>query len=279
MTAEAPVPAPAHGAARTLAGHYRFGAVLDSERIKIVSVRSTMWTLLATAVVGIGLSAVVTSAQAARYSARTVAAQQAFDPTRSSLSGILFAQLAIGVLAVLVVTAEYSTGTIRATFSAVPRRPLVLAAKVALFSVITFVVGEAVSFAAFLIGQGILSGKTPTASLSDPSAVRAVTGGGLYLVALGLLALGIATIIRHTAASISVFVGSLFVLPIIAAVLPSSYSDDVSRFLPQQIGTVMTTAHYHGADTFGPWTGFIILCAYAAAALTAGAVLLLRRDA
>jgi ABC-2 type transport system permease protein len=191
----------------------------------------------------------------------------------------LFAQLAIGVLAVLVVTAEYSTGTIRATFSAVPRRPLVLAAKVALFSVITFIVGEAVSFAAFLIGQGILAGKTPTASLSDPSAVRAVTSGGLYLVALGLLALGIATIIRHTAASISVFAGSLFVLPIIAAVLPSSYSDDVSRFLPQQIGTVMTTAHYHGTDTFGPWTGFIILCAYAAAALTAGAVLLLRRDA
>jgi hypothetical protein len=132
---------------------------------------------------------------------------------------------------------------------------------------------------AFLIGQRILSGKTPTASLSDPSALRAVIGGGLYLVALGLLALGLAMIIRHTAASISTFVGSLFVLPIIAAVLPSSYSDDVSRFLPQQIGTVMTTAQYHGTDTFGPWTGFIILCAYAAGALIIGAVLLVRRDA
>lgn len=279
MTAEQPVPPPASRTAGTRAGHYRFRAVLDSERIKIVSVRSTVWTLLATAVVGIGLSVVVTSAQAARYSARTAAAQQAFDPTRSSLSGILFAQLAIGVLAVLVVTAEYSTGTIRATFAAVPRRPLVLTAKVVLFAAITFVVGEAVSFTAFLIGQAILSGKTPTASLSDSSAVRAVIGGGLYLVALGLLALGMATIIRHTAASISVFAGSLFVLPIIAAVLPSSYSDDISRFLPQQIGTVMTTAHYHGTDTFGPWTGFVILCAYAAAALTAGTVLLVRRDA
>jgi hypothetical protein len=144
MTVKASVPAPADGVAGTEPGHYRFGAVLDSERIKIVSVRSTVWTQLATVVVGIGLSAVVTSAQAARYSARTIAAQQAFDPTRSSLSGILFAQLAIGVLAVLVVTAEYSTGTIRATFSAVPQRPLVLAAKVVLFSVITFIVGEAV---------------------------------------------------------------------------------------------------------------------------------------
>ncbi|HXL87730.1 MAG TPA: ABC transporter permease subunit [Streptosporangiaceae bacterium] len=279
MTLEPPIAASADAAARIQAGHYRFSAMLDSERIKIISVRSTVWALLATAVAGIGLSTVVTSAQAARYTARTAAGQQAFDPTRSSLSGILFAQLSIGVLAVLVVTAEYSTGTIRATLSAVPRRSLVLIAKVVLFSAITFVVGEAVSFIAFLIGQAILSGRTPTASLSDPSALRAVVGGGLYLVALGLLALGLATIIRHTAASISAFAGSLFVLPIIAAVLPSSYSDDVSRFLPLQIGTVMTTAHYQGTDTFGPWTGFILLCAYAAAALITGTVLLVRRDA
>jgi ABC-2 type transport system permease protein len=216
--------------------------VLASEWIKLVSVRSTVWTLVVTAVVGIGLGAIVTSAQAARYSARTLAAQQAFDPTRSSLSGILFAQLAIGVLGVLMVSAEYRTGTVRATFAAIPHRPVVLAAKALVFSAITFAVGEAVSFVAFVIGQSILSGHTPTASLSDPSALRAVIGAGLYLVVLGPFALGLATIIHHTAASISAFVGTLFVLPIIAAVLPSSYSDDVSRFLPQQIGTVMSTA-------------------------------------
>lgn len=279
MTVDAAVPAPAGGGVYLLPGHYRFRAVLGAEWIKIVSVRSTVWTLFVTVIIGIGLGAIVASAQAARYSARTIAAQQAFDPTRSSLSGILFAQLAIGVLGVLVVSAEYSSGTIRATFSAVPRRPFVLMAKVVLFSAIVFVVGEAVSFVAFLIGQAILSGETPTASLSDSSALRAVIGAGLYLVALGLFALGLATIIRHTAASISAFVGSLFVLPIIAAVLPSSFSDDVSRFLPEQIGTVMTTAHYHGTDPFGPWTGFGLLCAYALAALIIGGVLLVRRDA
>jgi ABC-2 type transport system permease protein len=260
-------------------GHYGFGGVLGSEWTKLMSVRSTVWTLLVTALVGVGLGAIVTSAQAARFSGRSLAAQAAFDPTRSSLAGVLFAQLAIGVLGVLIVSAEYSTGTIRATLSAVPRRPLVLLAKVVLFGAVVLVVGEAVSFVAFLIGQRILSGKTPTASLSDPTVVRAVVGAGLYLAVLGLFALGLATIIRHTAAAISTFVGVLFILPIIADVLPSSFTSDIGRFLPAEIGTVMLSAHYHGSDPFGPWTSFALLCAYAVATLVVGGVLLVRRDA
>ncbi len=96
---------------------------------------------------------------------------------------------------------------------------------------------------------------------------------------LGLLALGLATILRHTAAAISAYVGTLFILPIVAAVLPSSMSDDLARFLPANIGTVMMSGHYHGSDRFGPWVGFALLAAYAAAALVVGAVLLVRRDA
>lgn len=267
------------GDAPAIPGHYHFRGVLGTEWIKLRSVRSTVWTLLVTAVVGIGLGAIVTSAEAARFDTRSLAARMTFDPTRSSLSGFLFAQLAIGVLGILIVSAEYSTGTIRATFWAVPRRLSVLVAKVLLFGTITFVVGEVVAFAAFAIGQGVLSGHTPTASLSDGSVLRAVISAGLYLVVLGLLALGLATIIRHTAPSISAFVGLLFLLPIIAAVLPSSLSGDVSRFLPQQIGTVMMTAHYHGSDPFGPWTGFALLCGYAAVTLTVAGILLVRRDA
>ncbi|HEY3843942.1 MAG TPA: hypothetical protein VGL48_11885 [Acidimicrobiales bacterium] len=260
-------------------GHYGLGGVLSSEWTKLTSVRSTVWTLVITAVAGVGIGALVTSAQAARFSTRSLSARLAFDPTRSSLSGLLFAQLAIGVLGVLVMSAEYSTGTIRASFSAVPRRPMVLVAKVALIAGVAFVVGEIVSFVAFLLGQHILSGKTPTASLSDPTVLRAVVSGGLYLTALGLLALGLATIIRHTAAAISTFVGLLFILPIIADVLPSSFANDVGRLLPADIGTQMMSANYHGADSFGPWLSFTLLCAYAAAALIAGAVLLIRRDA
>lgn len=266
------------GDAVSVPGHYRFRGVLGTEWIKMRSVRSTMWTLLTTAVVGVGLGAIVTSAQAARFDTRSLASRQSFDPTRSSLAGFLFAQLAVGVLGVLIISAEYSTGTIRATFSAIPRRPLVLAAKALLFGVVVLVVGEVVAFVAFFVGQSILSGHTPTASLSDASVLRAVFSAGLYLVVLGLFALGLAAIIRHTAASISAFVGSLFVLPIIADVLPSSFSDDVSRFLPQQIGTVMMTAHYHGPDTFGPWTSFLLLCGYAVAALVIAGALLVQRD-
>lgn len=260
-------------------GRYGFSGLLRSEWTKLRSVRSTVWTLLLTGIVGVGLGDIVTSAQAARWSSRTLAQQASFDPTRSSLAGLLFAQLAIGVLGVLVVSAEYSTGTIRATFSAAPRRPLVLGAKVAVFSVVTLVAGEAVSFVAFFLGQAILSGKTPTASLSDPGVVRSEASGGLYLFALGLLALGLATIIRHTAAAISTFVGLLLILPIIVAALPSSFEADVNRYLPANIGAVMLTAHYHGTDPFGPWTGFALLCGYAVVALVVGGVLMVRRDA
>lgn len=260
-------------------GRYGFKGVLASEWTKVMSVRSTVWTLLVTVVVGVGLGAIVTSAQAARWSSRTIVDQLSFDPTRSSLAGLLFAQLAIGVLGVLVVSSEYSTGTIRSTLSAAPRRPLVLLAKVVVFSTVTLIAGEAVSFVAFFVGQSLLSGKTPTASLSDPSVVRAVVGGGLYLFALGLLALGLATIIRHTAAAISTFVGFLLILPIIVAALPSSLADDIGRYLPANIGTSMVTAHHLGTDSFGPWTGFALLCGYAVLAVVIGGVLLVRRDA
>ena len=155
------------GDAAAIPGHYHFRGVLGTEWIKVRSVRSTVWTLLTTAIVGVGLGAIVTSAQAARFDTRSLVAQQTFDPTRSSLAGFLFAQLAIGVLGVLIVSAEYSTGTIRATFSAIPRWLLVLAAKTLLFGAIVLVVGEAVAFVTFFVGQSILSGHTPTASLSD----------------------------------------------------------------------------------------------------------------
>lgn len=272
-----PPPSPTHPGSPP--GRYRLGGVLGSEWTKLLSVRSTVWTLLVTAVLGVGLGAVVTSAQAARFSSRGLVARATFDPTRSSLAGMLLAQLAIGVLGVLVVSAEYSTGTVRATFAAVPRRTTVLLAKVLLFGAVALVVGEAISFVAFSLGQRILSGKTPTASLSDPTVLRAVVSGGLYLAVLGLLALGLATIIRHTAAAISTFVGLLFILPIISDVLPSSFSNDVNRFLPAAIGTVMLSAHYHGVDPFGPWASFGLLCAYTLAVLVVGGVLLVRRDA
>ncbi len=260
-------------------GTYGLREIVASEWTKLRSVRSTAWTLLITVVAGVGIGALVTSATASRWADRSTVNRASFDPTRSSLAGVLFAQLAVGVLAVLIVSAEYSTGTIRVTLAAVPRRPLVLLAKTLVLGVPVMVAGEITSFAAFALGQRFLSGHAPTASLSDPNALRAVVCGGLYLTLLGLLALGLATIVRHTAPAISTYVGILLILPIITAVLPSSLADDINRFLPADIGTAMLSAHRHTSNAFGPWPSFALLAGYAAAALIAACIVLIRRDA
>ena len=125
----------------------------------------------------------------------------------------------------------------------------------------------------------LLTAPATHASLSTPGALRAVVGTGLYLGVIGLFALGLATIIRHTAGAISAFVGILLVLPIIIEALPNSLQFDIRRFLPLQIGGVMMSVTSPNPHSFAPWTGFFVLCVYAAAVLVIGGVLLVRRDA
>lgn len=259
-------------------GHYALSGLLGAEWTKIRSVRSTLWTLAVTVVLGIGLGAVATATTAARWSQESLLQRITFDPTRTSLTGLLFAQLAVGILGVLVVSAEYGTGTIRATFSATPRRPLVLLAKTLVFGVVVLVVGEVVSFVAFFLGQSLLAGKAPHVVLGDPGVARAVVGGGLYLLVLGFFALGIAALVRHTAGAISAFVGVLLVLPIISAALPSSIGNVMGRYLPANIGVVLLSVQRQ-ANSFAPWTGLAVLAGYALVLLVAGGVLLVRRDA
>jgi ABC-2 type transport system permease protein len=260
-------------------GRYGLSGLLRSEWTKLRTVRSTMWTLGITVVVGIGISALATAETRSHWATMSPGNRASFDPTSTSLTALLFCQLAIGVLGVLVMSAEYGTGTIRATFSAAPRRPLVLAAKVIVFGVVALVVAEIVAFVSFLVGQALLSAPATHASLSTPGALRAVVGTGLYLGVIGLFALGLATIIRHTAGAISAFVGILLVLPIIVEALPNSLQFDIRRFLPLQIGGVMMSVNTPNAHSFAPWTGFFALCVYAAAVLVIGGVLLVRRDA
>jgi ABC-2 type transport system permease protein len=260
-------------------GHYGLSGLLRSEWTKLRTVRSTMWTLGVTVVIGIGISALATAETRAHWATMSPGARQGFDPTSTSLTALLFCQLAIGVLGVLVMSAEYGTGTIRATFSAAPKRPLVLMAKVVVFGAVTLVVAEIVAFVSFFVGQALLSAPATHATLSTPGALRAVVGTGLYLGVIGLFALGLATIIRHTAGAISAFVGILLVLPIIVQALPTSLQVDIQRFLPLRIGGVMMSVNNGGAHAFGPWTGFFVLCVYAVGALVIGGVLLVKRDA
>jgi ABC-2 type transport system permease protein len=276
---------------------------MAAEWTKFWSVRSTMWTLVATGVAVVGLCALSTG---------TVSPTEIVgDPTRRSLIGIFLGQLIFGVLGVLVMSAEYGTGTIRATLSAVPRRPVVLTAKIVVFGAVAVVVSEIFTFTAFAIGQAILSTKnavgtsaaiaqraqqlgvkvphglqgvlsTGSASLGQPGVLRAVVGAGLYLAVLGLLALGLATIIRHTAGAISAFVGVVLVLPLIVQALPMSISNAVARYLPANIGIVMFSTHGVPDDLghpFSPWTGFALLVLYTVVALGIGCWVLVRRDA
>ncbi|HWF23236.1 MAG TPA: hypothetical protein VG226_13860, partial [Acidimicrobiales bacterium] len=251
---------PASFEAPSTTGRAGLRRAMAAEWTKLWSVRSTTWTLVATVVAVIGLCAISTG---------TVSATDIIDdPTRRSLIGIFLGQLIFGVLGVLVMSAEYGTGTIRATLAAVPRRPVVLTAKVLVFGAVAVVVSEVLAFAAFAVGQALLSARhavgssafaaqraqqlgvkiphdvkgllaTGSASLGQPGVLRAVIGGGLYLAVLGLLALGLATIIRHTAGAISAFVGVVLVLPLIVQALPTSISDAVARYLPANIGLVM----------------------------------------
>ncbi len=273
VRAGAPGAAPPRPA--SLSGHYAMRGLVASEWTKLRTVRSTMWTLAITIVLGIGLGALATAETRAHWTASN---QVGFDATRTSLIGVFFGQFSIGILGVLVMSAEYGTGTIRATFAAAPRRPRVLVAKAAVFGAVALAVSEVVAFVAYFLGQSLLSAPAIHTTIGSPGALRAVAGSGLYLCALGLFALGLAAIIRHTAGAISAFIGILLVLPIIVSALPSSIGIDIERFLPAHIGQSMLSLH-PGIRSFAPWPGFLLLCGYALAALVAGAVLLVRRDA
>jgi ABC-2 type transport system permease protein len=237
-----------------------------------------MWTLGATIFIGVASSAIAMAVTRAHWTRESAAARGAFDPTEVSLVGAyLGGALLLGVLGILVVSGEYATGTIRATLAAEPRRPMVLAAKVLMFTAVSLFIAEVTSFASFLLGQVFLTSPAPHATLSSPGALRAVAGTGLFLCLVGLFALGLAVVVRHTAGAIGAYVFVLLVLPIIVSALPSSIGNQLARLLPLSIGSVMTNNSV--PNSFGPWTELAILCGYTVLALAAGTVLLVRRDA
>ncbi|HEV7195600.1 MAG TPA: hypothetical protein VGN19_06650 [Pedococcus sp.] len=252
--------------------------VLLSEWTKLRSLRSTVFSLLAAVVFIIGLAVLVPSVTVAHWPPRNPGEAALFDPTSRSLAGIFLAQLAIGVLGILLISGEYATGMIRATFAAVPTRLPVLWAKTVVFATTTLVVTVPAVLAAFLIGQSILKGKNLQTSLGDAGVLRAVIGAALYLTVIGILGLGLGALLRNTAAAISTLFGILFVLPIIVRFLPSSWSDPIDKYLPSTLGEGIT--HVHADPTLlSPWGGFALFCGYAAVVLAGAAVLLRRRDA
>jgi ABC-2 type transport system permease protein len=255
-----------------------FADVLRSEWTKLRSVRSTFWALTVTVVLGVGLGAAVSAAAAHGYAKSSVSDKLSWDPTGVSLDGIAIASLAIAVLGVLFISSEYSSGMIRASLIAVPRRGKLLAAKSLVFAAVTFVVGEATSIGAFFVGQALISGHAPHAALGDPGVARAVVGAGLVLTALAVLSVAVGALLRHPAAAIAAMVAVLFVLPGIVQALPDSWRNPVTEFWPTLAGGQLASVHI-SAHTLQPWPGFGVMCLFVTIVYAIAWTLLDRRDA
>jgi hypothetical protein len=257
-------------------GGYRFTDVARMEWVKLRTLRSTGWITLILAAGMLGLAVLVLSQE--HYAHLSAADRASFDPTEQGFVGLALGQLLMALLGALTITSEFSSGMIRATLAAAPRRPMVLAAKAAVLGVAGLAVGEVLAFGAFLAGQAVLASPAPRATLAQPGVLRAVLMAGAYLCLLGLIGLGIGAIIRHTAGAIAAAVGVVFVLPVIFLVFPAGPQHGVEKFLPEIIAENSLTAVKHVSPSLPPWAGLGVLALYAAVTLAAGGWLLARRD-
>jgi len=254
----------------------RLRATARSEWIKFRSVRSSPLALVATALIVV-LGAWLLAAGNRGSAAASPASKAAFDPVFTVLQGIELGQLCIGVLGVITVTGEYASGLIRGTFLATPQRAQVLAMKALVFTVAVWACCTAMSFAAFFLGQRVLS-PAKHAGIGDPGVLTAVFGAGLYLTLAGLLGMFIGVLVRRTPAALAALFGLLAVLPIVFIEIPGKITKNLGEYMPDAGEEAFQLLH-RGAYALGPWQGLGVLAAYVAVAAAAAFVLILRRDA
>jgi ABC-type transport system involved in multi-copper enzyme maturation permease subunit len=253
--------------------------VLRSEWTKFRSLRSTMWTLLTALVLMIGIGALFSAVSASQYHTFSPAQMASFDPVSVSLAGTTFAVIAFGVLGVLTMSGEYGTGMIRSSLTVVPRRLPVLWAKLGVFTGVVLAASLAASFAAFWLGQALLSGHHLGVSITSPDALRSVIGAALYITVSGLIGVTLGALFRNTAAGIATFTAVFFVLPPLASLLPSSISGHLTQYLPSNAGSAIFSGTEGASNALSPWTGFAVLCGYAVILIAAAAWRLRRSDA
>ncbi len=252
--------------------------VIRSEWTKLRTQPSALWALLTAVILVVAFGILYSLLREARPP-HGAAAVASFDPVAVSLAGVQVAQIAAGVLGVLLITSEYSTGLIRTTLAAVPRRLPALWGKAATLAAAAVAVSLPAALAAFLAGQSILGRQHLSVSLGQPGVVRAVIGSALYLAVAGLLGLALGTLLRSTAGGIAVLFGLLFAVQIVAGFLPGSWSDDVGKFLPGTAGQAVTMVRPDPASSLPPWTGFGVFCGYTAVLLGLAAIRMRRGDA
>jgi hypothetical protein len=252
--------------------------VLRSEWLKLTTIRSTYIAAALTLVMMIGLAMLACWGQSNAYAKMSADLKANWDPGGWSQLGFTFAHLAIGILGVLTVTAEYSSGMIRATLGAVPRRWPVLAAKAAVFGAAALVLSVVGSFGAFYAGQAMFAGRHLGTTLSAPGVLREVLGTALYVTLVGLFGVASGAVLRSTPGAISALVGIITVLPLTARGLPQNWYDAIALYLPSNAGTDITRLH-HTPHTLYPWPGLGLFALYVAGTFAVAAVLLKKRDA
>lgn len=255
-----------------------FGNVVRSEWTKLRSLRSTWWSVLAAFGVTLALSLLIDWAIVANWDQAPADQKATFDPTNQAFAGLILGQLGLAVLGVLTVSAEYSTGAVRTTFQAVPRRLSVLAAKAVVMAVVGLVVGLVTSFIVWYASQAIYSTRDIDASIGDPHVLRAVIGAGLYIAACGMFGLALGTLLRSTPGGITGLVALLFLLPLLANAIPGTVGDRITEFFTSNAGSAITTTRAQ-PHVLGPWTGFLVFALEWGAVLVVGALLVQRRDA
>jgi ABC-type transport system involved in multi-copper enzyme maturation permease subunit len=270
---------PAHTAPQT--GRTSFANLLLSEWTKLRSVRSTVWSLILLVVLTLGLTGLITGITTAQWNSVGAGTRATLlsDPVGAILNApVEFGQLTVIVLGVLAISSEYSTGAIRSSLLAVPRRGAMLAAKAIVFTVLVFVLAEVVCFAAFFLGSVVLHAHVPV-SLGGSNVARAVIGAGLYLTVLGLFSMAIAGLIRHTAGAIAGVIAFVIVLEPLSQLIPGTWGNHIHDYLPTAAGRLVYLVHPTSGQVLPAWGGFAVFCAWTAALVIAWAVTLQLRDA
>ena len=295
-------------------GRAGLGGALRSEFTKLRSVRSTYWTIAALFIVSVGIAAIAGAGIASNLH-NNPQNRAGMDATQASLIAFFeLGQLIIAVLGALTITSEYSTGMIRTSLTAMPRRGVVYAAKLIVFTTVTLIVSLITSFISFFVGQAVMSGSGVSASLfhsvtipadvnmspppggpgsgppnvtfsgtiviSPGTVLTAIIGCALFVTVVALIAFALGSIIRHTAGAITSAIGLLFVLPIIVQILPDTWRWDIMRFFPDAAGRVLSvTIGQHNPHLWSAWPQFGVTLVYAAVLLAVGGYLFRKRDA
>ncbi|MGE0540782.1 MAG: ABC transporter permease [Dehalococcoidia bacterium] len=258
-----------------------FGSTLASEWTKFTSVRSTYIMIGLTVLLSLGMTVLVTTVIGATWSDWQPSDQASFDPILTSLSGAIFSGIILSVLGVTAVSSEYSSGMIRTTLTATPRRGRVLAAKALIIGAIALVVGTITTIGMFLVGQAILgSSGIPTASLGDEEALRTLFGIGIGSPVFPLIGAALAFLLRNTAGAITTVIALIFAPSIFGAVLTSWWQENIIRFLPGPATDNLARLNESGSALYmAPGLAAIVAVAWLVLFLGAAYALLTKRDA